>query len=382
MSLYVPTGTPPLITGAVARIERRLPSAGEVLVRQGQRVEPEEVVAKAFLPGTPVIVNLARALSIAPSMVERAMVREVGNKVAQNEMLARSSRIGGRSCVSPVSGKIESVDGETGYVTISPDPAVYELQATVRGLVMEVMPNQGVVIETPAAQVFGAFGMGHERSGVLQLLVTDSSDPIVPDMIKAKSAYAILIGGSNITAAALRRAVKEQVRGVIVGGIEEAELRAFLGTSSLSCWRTGSGGWQFPAGAPGQTSELTLVVTEGFGVHPMSTPLFELLALHDGQEALIEGQTRLRAPMRRPRVVIPLSSRTAGVQLEPPRPALKAGATVRLLDSAHLGKTGQVRSVSNIPRRLASRVRVPAVEVALEDNTTLLLPRTDVEVLS
>jgi hypothetical protein len=382
MSLYVPTGTPPLISGAVARIERRLPSAGEVLVRQGQRVEPEEVVAKAFLPGTPVIVNLARALSIAPSMVERAMVREVGNKVAQSEILARSSRIGGRSCVSPVSGKIEAVDGETGYVTISPDPAVYELQATVRGLVMEVMPNQGVVIETPAAQVFGAFGLGHERSGVLQLLVTDSSDAIVPDMIKAKSAYAILIGGSSITAAALRRAVKEQVRGVIVGGIEEAELRAFLGASSLECWRTGSGGWQFPAGAPGQPSELTLVVTEGFGAHPMSTPLFELLALHDGQEALIEGQTRLRAPMRRPRVVIPLSSRTAGVQLESPRPALRAGATVRLLDSAHLGKTGQVRSVSNIPRRLASRVRVPAVEVVLEDNTTLLLPRTDVEILS
>jgi hypothetical protein len=201
-------------------------------------------------------------------------------------------------------------------------------------------------------------------------------------MINAKSAYAILIGGSNITAAALRRAVKEQVRGVIVGGIEEAELRAFLGANSLSCWRTGSGGWQFPVGAPGQPGELTLVVTEGFGVHPMSMPLFELLALHDRQEALIEGQTRLRAPMRRPRVVVPLSSRTTGVQLEPPRPALKAGATVRLLDSAHLGKTGQVRSVSNVPRRLASRVRVPAVEVVLEDNTTLLLPRTNVETLS
>ena len=39
MSLYVPAGTPPLINSALARIERRLPYAGEVIVRQGQRVD-------------------------------------------------------------------------------------------------------------------------------------------------------------------------------------------------------------------------------------------------------------------------------------------------------------------------------------------------------
>lgn len=382
MSLYVPTGAPPLLPSAVARIERRLPAAGEVLVRQGQRVEPEEVVAKAFLPGAPIIVNLARALSIAPALVERAMVREVGNKINQGEVLARSSRIAGRTCLSPVSGKIVAVDTETGYVTISPDPTTYELQATVRGLVMEIIPNTGVVIETPAAQVYGVFGIGAERSGVLQLLVTDPSEPIEPDKITAKSAYAIIIGGSGINAAALRRAAKEQVRGVIVGSIDEAELRAFLGWATVDGWRTGVGGWSFPHPPSDPPLGLTLVITEGFGSQPMATPLFELLASHDRQEALIEGGTRLRAPMQRPRVVIPLSSRTAGVQIEPPRPVIRSGATVRLLDSAHLGQIGQVRSVSAAPRRLASQVRTAAVDVALEDGTLLQLPRTDVEVLA
>src|SRR5919109_2291724 len=99
MSLYVPTGTPPLIASAMARIERRLPHPGDVLVRAGQRVEPEEAVARAYLPGTPQVVNLARALMIAPALVERAMIREVGNKVAQGEVLARSSRVGGRTCM-------------------------------------------------------------------------------------------------------------------------------------------------------------------------------------------------------------------------------------------------------------------------------------------
>lgn len=382
MSLYVPTGTPPLIVSAMARIERRLPQPGEVLVRVGQRVEPDEVVARAYLPGTLQIVNLARALMIAPSLVERAMRREVGNRVAQGEVLARSSRIGGRICPAPVSGIIVAVDSQTGYVTISPDPITYELQATVRGLVMDVLPNEGVRIETPAAQIYGVVGLGNERSGVLRLLVTDPSEPITPEKVDARSAYAIIIGGSGISAAALRRAVQEQVRGVIVGGIDEAELRTFLGWASPNHWQASAGNWQFPIAPPGQQFDLTLVVTEGFGNHPMSSPLFELLASHDRQEALVEGMTRLRAPMVRPRVVIPLSSRTAGIQLEPPRPALRPGATVRLLDQEHLGQVGQVRVVSTAPRRLASRVRTAAVEVLTEDGVTLLLPRTAIEVLA
>jgi hypothetical protein len=137
-----------------------------------------------------------------------------------------------------------------------------------------------------------------------------------------------------------------------------------------------------PAAQSDQQLDLTLVATEGFGARPMSSPLFELLASHDRQEALVEGMTRLRDPLMRPRVVIPLSARTAGIQLESPRPVLRPGATVRLLDSDHLGQVGQVRALPSAPRRLASRVRTPAVEVLLEDGTPLLLPRTAVEVLN
>jgi hypothetical protein len=366
----------------MARIERRLPQAGKVTVRVGQRVEPEDVVATCFLPGRPHIVNLSRALMIAPAQVERAMRLEIGNKVTQGEVLARASRLSGRVCLAPVSGEIVSVDTETGYVTIVSDPVRYELLANVRGIVMEEWPLEGVLIETPAAQVYGAFGFGEERSGVLRLLVTDPSEPILPEMIDARSAYAIVIGGSGITAAALRRAVQGNVRGVIVGSIDEAELRAFLGFSAVGQWASGLRSWDFPAVAGDAPASLTLVVTEGFGERPMSMPLFELLASHDRQEAFIEGTTRLRQPLRRPRVVVPLSSRTPGLQLEAPAVALRPGAMVRLLDDAHLGQVGKVRFLPSTPRRLASRVQADAVEVVLDDGESLVLPRTAVEVLN
>lgn len=381
MSLYVPAGTPPIIANALARIDRRLPQAGEVLVRVGQRVEPEDVIARAYLTGTPHVLNVARALAISPTHLERAMSREVGNKVTKNEALARSSRVGGRICLAPVSGEIAAVDTETGYVTIIPDREPFELQATVRGMVMEVFPYEGVLIETPAAQIYGAFGFGRERSGVLRLLVTDPSAPITPEMIDARSAYAILIGGSSVSAGALRRAVQEQVRGVIVGGIDERELRAFLSQENLDCWRTDTGSWEIFAGQSSQ-QELTLVVTEGFGPHAMAAPLFELLATHDRQEALIAGVTRLRSPQTRPRVVIPLSPRSGTGQLETARPELRPGSVVRLLDEAHIGQVGRVRALSQAPRRLSSRVRTLTAEVLLEDGSSLLLPQTAVEALS
>jgi hypothetical protein len=381
MSMHIHTGTPPLIAGAMARVDRRLPHPGKVLVRAGQRVEPEDIVAQCFVPGTPQIINLARSLMIDPARIARAMQLEVGNKVTQGEVLARSSRFGGNIVLAPISGTIVSVDTETGYVTIVPDPASFELRASVRGLVMDIAAHEGVRIETPAAQIYGSFGFGEERSGVLRLLVTDPSEPITPELIDNRSAYAIVIGGSGVTAAALRRASASNVRGVIVGGVDEAELRAFLGWDSVTHWRTGVRSWHLPALTEGQEQGLTLVVTEGFGSIPMSAPLFELLASHDRQEAFIEGATSLRGPLRRPRVVIPLSSRTPGLQLDPPKPHLRPGATVRLLDQGHLGQTAQVQAVPAAPRRLASRARAAAVDVLLEDGSSASLPRTAVEVL-
>lgn len=377
MSFYNPEGTPPLVPGAMARIERRLPYPGEILVAQGRRVEPEDSIARTLKPAPLKIINLARALAIPPSEVPRAMRREQRARINAGEPLARAPGLFGRSYPAPVSGVIVDIDGATGYVTIAPDPEEYVLQAAVRGLVMEHIPYEGVVIETLADQVYGAFGIGTERSGVLRLLALEPSDVVRPEQIDARSAFAILICGAAISAEALRRAVAEQVRGIIVGGIDVAELQQFLGWSGIAGWQSALHPWPLPDGQP-VDPKLTIIVTEGFGVRPMNQAIFDLLSAQDRQEALIDGQTSLRHPLRRPRVVVPL---TRGAQIEPPRPPLRPGASVRLLDNAHLGQQATVRSLPAAPRRVASGARLAAVEVQTRDGASLWLPRTSVEVL-
>ncbi|MFQ3661085.1 MAG: hypothetical protein SNJ69_01690 [Chloroflexaceae bacterium] len=378
MTRYNPEGTSPLVAAGLVRIERRLPYPGDVLFSPGRRVEPEDIVATTLIPASPHIINVAQALGIPPGDVPRAMRREKGARISAGDVLARSGSLFRRRCVAPVGGEITDIDSATGYITIVPDPVEQELAAAVRGLVTEVFPNRGVAIETLAAQVYGAFGLGPDHNGVLRLIATDPGDIVQPEQIDTRSAYAIIIGGATISAAALRRAVLEQVRGVIVGGIEEHELRQFLEWSGVQAWRQALPAWSLPDTRVTAGLTLTLVLTEGFGIRPMNQAIFGLLSSLDRQEALIEGRTSLRAPLRRPRVIVPLSR---GTPAELPHPVARPGAVVRLLDDAHLGQTGSIRALSTTPRGLASGAGLPAVNVSLEDGSELWLPRTCVEVL-
>jgi hypothetical protein len=378
MSLYNPEGAPPIIPTGMARVERTLPYPGEVLVRTGGRVEPEDIVARAYMPSLPHILNVAQTLAVPAMRIERLVHYEVGSRVEAGEELARS---GWRSCVAPVTGQVSAVDATTGYVTIVPEPETFELQAALRGIVMEIQPYRGVVIETPATQVYGIFGLGIERSGVLRLLVTDATEVITAEYVTVRSAYSVIIGGAGITAEALRRAVAEQVRGVVVGSIDERELRDFLQTPEHTLWQTGHGNWQVPNPRQINDPGLTLLVTEGFGSQPMSQAIFDVLSARDRQEVLIAGDTQLRQPQQRPRLIVPTARGSGATDI--PRPQIAPGAKVRLLDTPHLGQIATVRAVSPVALRIAETgVRAPAVEIAIEGSEPYWVPRTAVEVLA
>lgn len=376
--LYVPDGVPPLINNSLARVERALPQPGEILVRQGGRVEPDDIVARGLRPNPPHVVNLARALLIPPEQAAKAVVAAIGQPIKAGTVLARRRGLPGRRVLSPVNGVLQAVDPATGYAFIKPEPSQIALTAGIRGIVMEIIANQRVVIETPAAQLHGICGFGPDCHGVTRLLTLDPDQPITDEMVDAQSMYAVLIGGSGISAAALRKAVEHQVRGIIIGSIAEPELQAFFRWANRMPWTIGTRNWQW---ASHIASPLTIVLTEGIGKAPMAAPLFELLASNDRREVFIETQTSLRHPHRRPRIIIPLS-RSSAAALELHRLPLRLGALVRLLDHDHLGQTGRVRNLPLLPYRLPSGVRAAAVEVQLDTGEAIWLPRSCVDVLA
>jgi hypothetical protein len=233
-----------------------------------------------------------------------------------------------------------------------------------------------VTIETPASIVQGAAGFGGEEWGVLRVLAVDPGDVITPEMIDARSAFSIVIGGAGITAEALHKARQEQVKGIVVGSIDARELEAYWGPRFDGNW---SRVLRVAANVPGVDDGPTLLLTEGFGFHPMSRPIFELLSRCDRQEAYLDGLSRLDAPAHRPRLVVPHQQPSGGTPPAPSRDP-RPGAIVRLLDEAHLGRIGRVES-RNSYGRLPSGVRVPVATVQIGEAERVVLPQTALDVM-
>ncbi|MDI6894362.1 MAG: hypothetical protein QME70_07100 [Bacillota bacterium] len=297
---------------AVIRRQRRLPIPGRVLVERGQRVGPDAVVAEASLPGNPNTVNAAAALGADPSDLPHLMVKKVGDPVRKGEVIARYRALFGlvsSKCTSPVDGAVESVSEVTGQVIVREPPIPVQVRAYLEGAVAEVIPREGVVVESQGAFIQGIFGVGGETYGEIQVVVANPEEVLEASAILPAHRGKVLVGGSLVTGAALRRAVEVGARGVVAGGIIDRDLIGFLG-HDIGVAITGH-----------EDIPITVIVTEGFGQMTMAHRTFELLQSLGGRMASINGATQIRAGVMRPEIVVPVSRRPSAAA----RPA--AGST-------------------------------------------------------
>ena len=105
--------------------ERILPLKGEVIVKVGDMVEPDDVVAQTHLPGPVEPMNIANILSLPPEDVSECMLKKEGDKVTQGEPIAMSTSFFGlfkSVAKSPIDGTIENISSVTGRPVHSESP--------------------------------------------------------------------------------------------------------------------------------------------------------------------------------------------------------------------------------------------------------------------
>src|SRR5437660_1715529 len=91
------------------------------------------------------------------------------------------------------------------------------------------LPLKGVVVEARGALVQGIFGVGGERQGALRMAVAAPDQPITEATLREEHRGQIVVGGSNVSGGALRRAAELGVTGIVVGAIVDRDLIDFLG---------------------------------------------------------------------------------------------------------------------------------------------------------
>jgi hypothetical protein len=351
-----------------------LPIAGQVLVKVGDRVAARDVVAEAFMPGDVTPINLANQLSLPPGDVVSCVLKKEGDRVEVGEVLARTKGLFGMfqsEYRSKVAGTIETISAVTGQLIVRGEPQPVRVRAYLAGEVVEVLPREGVEIEAEATFVQGIFGIGGEAYGPIYLACADAQQELAAERITPEMQGAVVVGGGRVSSAALRRGVEVGVAAIVSGGIDDQDLKEFLG-HDLGVAITGS-----------EQVGLTLIITEGFGDIAMAERTWRLLQRRAGDEAAVNGATQIRAGVMRPEIVIPLSGRE--IEQKSPSAAtsgyLEPGTPVRIIRDPHFGVIGRVRSLPPEPQVLASGSKARVLEVELDAGQCVIVPRANVELI-
>lgn len=350
---------------------RRLPLKGQVLVGLGERVAPTTTVARTELPGNAQVVRAAQMLGVEPRDLGPILRKQVGDRVEKGDVIAEARSFFGllrNTLQSPVSGTLEAISDTTGNITVREAPIPVEVPAYVEGEVVEVLPEEGVVVEARGAFIQGIFGVGGERQGKLRLVVSGPEQVLDEERVPAECAGEILVGGSLVTGGALRRAAAAGAVGVVAAGIIDRELVEFLG-HDIGVAVTGH-----------EEVPLTVVITEGFGEIRMAQRTFDLLRDLEGQQASINGATQIRAGVIRPEVIVP--RRPAAMESAAPADGLlEVGTRIRVIREPYFGRLGRVAALPPEPQPIPTGTRVRVLEAALDDGEHVVVPRANVEII-
>ena len=356
----------------VFKKERILPLKGEVLVKDGDLLKPDTIVASTNLPGNVQMLKVSNILNIDPKDVVDALKVKESQEVKKGDIIAETAGIFGMfksSVESPVNGTIESISKSTGRVVIREAPIPVEVDAYVSGKVDQVIENEGIILKSNAAFIQGIFGIAGEKRGDLLLVSSSPAEELTADQITPNMKGKILIGGSFLSLDAYKRALSLQVAGIVVGGFNYYDLKAVLGYN-LGVAITGT-----------EKLNTALIVTEGYGSIPMSEATFSLLKKNNGKSSSINGATQIRAGVIRPEIVIPIDSVNPDNDTESKIPeGIQEGSTVRVIRSPNFGKIGEVISLPSELNKMESETMVRVAEINI-DGKNILIPRANLEMV-
>ncbi|OQX71387.1 MAG: hypothetical protein B6D62_02050 [Candidatus Cloacimonas sp. 4484_275] len=357
----------------VLRKERILPLKGKVLVKKGDKVKAEDYVAETLLPGKVVPFNLANKLGVTPNLVKQYLTISEGQKIKKGQIIAQTKGIFGMfktTVKSPIEGEVENISTITGQLLLREPRIPVQVKAFIDGIVVDVIEEEGVIIENKSAYIQGIFGVGGETTGEIKILVSSPDEVIDKSKIDESCKGKVIVCGSIVDFDTISKAKQIGVHGIITGGIDDRDLKRLLGYD-LGVAITGH-----------EDIGLTIVVTEGFGKINMAQKTFNLLKKFEGHKSSIHGKTQIRAGVMRPEIIIPVEFKEEELKAQTPKMStLEIGTTIRVIRQPNFGLIGKVTALPEELHIVESETKVRILEAELENGEKVIIPRANVEVI-
>ncbi len=333
---------------------RVLPVPGNVVARLNQKVSTAEVVAEAQYAREHVLLDVARTFGIPPEAAERLIRCKVGDRLAQETVIAEKRGLFQQPIRVPREGRVVAVGG--GQVLLEVGETTLELRAGMPGVVTEVIAGRGVVLQTSGALLQGIWGNGRADTGLLLSLMENSAHVLDASQLDVSLRGSVLLAGHCQDGESLRAAAELPVRGLILASLMPSLL---------------------PLAAQ---MRYPIVVIDGFGNLPMNSAAFRILSTNAKRETTVNAEPYDRYTGTRPEVIIPLP-----VSQAPPAPreieTFAPGQQVRLRRAPHAGEIASILSLPPGLNSLPSGLRAPVAEIHLQDGEQILVPLVNLEVV-
>jgi hypothetical protein len=222
------------------------------------------------------------------------------------------------------------------------------LEAPAAGIVREARPGMALILETDGPALPGAHGAGSPARGRLEIAGGADAE-LRPSALDVGRAGTILVVGSRVDAETLIRARAMGVRGVIVGGLSEKDLRDFAASE-----RRQHAGLHRPP-------PFAVLVLDGALRRPIAGPVIRLLAGNEGREVGL--------------VADPPCLLLGGDA--PDAPAVPAGY-IRIVHGPLAGREGRWSGLAGL-RRFRAGTHLEAGYIELEESGRVAVPLADLE---
>jgi hypothetical protein len=335
------------------RRARVLPAAGRVLVHVDQKVNAVDAIAEMPMAYRHTLVDIWRALGLAPGEhAERTLRVKIGMKVMEGDVIAETGGLFHRVVRAPCDGEIVTIGG--GQVMIQTQTEILSIKAGITGVVKELVPDRGAIIEADGALVQGVWGNGRVDQGTMISLLKNPDDEFTPAQLDVSMRGGVVLAGHCASADALKTAGELPLRGLILGSM----------TSDL-----------LPVA---NRLQLPLILLEGLGKLPINRIAYKILTTNEKREICLNAASNDLFSGDRPEIFIPLP---ANGQLAPETDEFAPGQMVRIHGMPYEQQTGDLMRLHPAAFKLPSGLRAPSADVLLVNGSQVTVPLANLDVL-
>lgn len=334
------------------RRARMLPDKGQILVNLHQHVNAADIVAESPQIGKHRILNIQKALDLwSAGDAEKLMEYKVGEKVEKGDILAQTDGFLPRVVRSPVNGQVVAI--HQGEIIIKHSIEKYRMAAGTPGVIAEILPERGVVIESNGALLQGVWGNTRIGQGNLRIIEQLEEEELTPSLLDESYRNMIVFGGFVTQPDVFDRAKDLQVRGLILSSM----------TSSLA--------------SIAMKMNYPVVLMEGFGQVPVNDLALKLMHNNEKREVSLNAEWD---PLRgeKPEIFIPLPAQgNAALDYA----ELVPGKTVRVTVPPYTGQSGTVVALQPGMVTLPNGKRTMVATIRLSNRRVVNIPIANMDVL-